>query len=107
MAARITLALTFGTDSATMVLTDPIGPNNPWKANPDNFLSQKEGDWTQGFAANPVIAYGRSPHEIVLQFEGLDTFNPKVGKEGSAIHFGVGGKVPDSQVVHWKITSLK
>ena len=60
MASKITLSLTFGRDAGSMVLDDPVGPNNSWTSAPDGFLSQSKGDWTQGLAANPVVAYGQA-----------------------------------------------
>ncbi len=106
MASKVIITLTFGGNDATLTLLDPVGPNNTWSCNPAGFLSVPSGAWSQGIGSNPVVLQDSQSANNVLQFDGLNMYSPAVGQEGDATSFGDGGTVPDTQVVHWLITSV-
>lgn len=106
MANQISIKVTFGPQNATIVMKDPVGPNNTWSATPSGVLSESSGTWTQGLQALPVELTGTSSH-LVVSFEGLNTFAPQVGQEGNAVHHGEGGSIGDVQSIHWRITAVE
>lgn len=106
MADRITIQVSFGPESATIVLDDPFGTDNPWSATPEGVLSAYSGKWAQGLRTLSVELTGPAGH-VVIRFVGLDTFAPAVGKEGDTIHYGEGGTIGDGQTIHWRITKVE
>lgn len=107
MASKVTLTLTWGTDSAVLTLLDPVGTINTWTCDPPDFLSKGSGKWAQGLGSWPVVLSDEDDKEIVLQFGSLNMFNPKVGQSGNdALASGDGGTVGDQQVVDWIIEAV-
>ena len=45
MASKVTLTLTWGSDSAIVTLFDPVGTINSWSCDPPEFLSKGSGKW--------------------------------------------------------------
>ena len=108
MASKVEMRLTWGHDSASLTLLDPIGPNNTWSCSPGNFLSFPSGKWAQGLGALPVILSDPSDQHNVLQFDSLNMFDPQNGlQSGDAIASGDGGTVGDTQVVAWQINTIE
>lgn len=108
MASKVSLTLTYGQDHASLIVLDPIGPNNTWSCDPPGFLSQPAGSWTQGLGSQPVVLSDSKDKYVVLQFEDLNMFDPQhCPQSGSALASGDGGTVLDMQTVDSKIDKVE
>ncbi len=107
MAAKITIDLTSGTDTAVLTLIDKISPINDWTCTP-GFLSRNSGKWALGLASQPVVLSDEDDKFHVLQILSLNTFAPKVGASGGdGLVGGDGGTVADGQTLSWSITKIE
>jgi hypothetical protein len=85
---------------AMIILNDPVGTNNPWSTQSAGVLSQNQGEWNQTpTAAFPLVIRGSAPSGIILQVQGINTYVPVEGMQGTGIHFGSEGLISDNAVV--------
>ena len=85
---------------AMITLNDPLLTNNPWSTQSSGVLSQDQGDWNQTpNAAFPLVIRGNAPNEIILQVQGINTYVPVEGMQGTGMHFGTGGLISDNAAV--------
>ncbi|QOL52239.1 hypothetical protein [Massilia litorea] len=102
------LTLTYGQDMAVLTLLDPIGLDNTWSCDPNDFLSQGSGKCTQGLGSQLVILANDSGNANVLQILLLNMFNPRAGQSGNdAVASGDGGMVGDMKSVQWAVVSVE
>lgn len=106
MASIILLTITDHSATVTVTLNDPIGPTNSWTASPAGILSKDAGSWNQLTGSGDLEIRGGHPETTMLTIKEINTYAPAVGMQGSGIHWGSGGAIPENAVVDCTVQSF-